>query len=530
MVRSAFFEFNVARSAMFGARAALQVTGHNMANAATAGFSRQFVKQQADHPMTYWCGRGMFGTGVTTLGVGQHRNFFLDTKFWGESATLGKHSSRHAMLGLMETTNNPLSPVGLSGAVDTFFSSLQDLHLHAGDPTHRVNVLRIAQTFTEQIHNTARSYQETQRKIDHEVRTTVMSINSLATQIASLNEQIDRFELAGDRANDLRDQRARLLDHLSTYVNTDVFTESNGEFTVLINGHRLLNGSSVHLLTIEERTTLRHPMDAEGLVDINIGGAPFDLTHPRLNGSLRGLIDVRDGNNAADHVDPENRIPFKGIPHYMEKLNEMVRVLARAMNEGLDRNGDSIRGVYGHANGFDNNGVRNGLLLFTASDEDDIRTVGDLPGGPGGEIPPAGGSYDWLNALNFVVNPALFDNPDLLNSSDSSEGGISNNIIIIQFLELREYPGLFREGKIGNFISGKASEMAVDVRQSRNFTRSYTNVVAMVDNQRKSVSGVELNEEGIDLVRFQQVFNAAGLLMNAIDNIYNMIINGLGNF
>ena len=550
MVRSSFFEFNVARSAMFGARSALQVTGHNMANAATQGFSRQFVKQQADHPMTYWCGRGMFGTGVTTLGVGQHRNIFLDTKFWGEQANLGRHNARHAMLGLMETTNNPLSPVGLSGAVDTFFASLQSLHTEAGGLTHRTNVLRIAETLTEQIRNTARSYQETQLQIDFEVRTTVASINSLAKQIANLNEQIDRFELAGDRANDLRDQRARLIDHLSTYVNTDVFTEVNGEFTVLVNGQRLLNGSNVTLLRYVERETPNNPMDAHGLVDVYIGSAPLSNVHPtRLNGSLRGLLDVRDGNNGGDiwysynaetsDWDPNVplNVPFKGIPHYMEKLNEMVRVLARAMNEGLDRYGNSIRGVEGHANGFDNYGIRNGLLLFTASDRDDIRTSADVEelGAGNTIIPPPGigqgpGAYHWLNALNFEVNPALFENPNLLNTSDASEGGESNNIIIIQFLELREYPGMFREGKIGNFISGKASEMAVDVRQARNFTRSYTNVVAMVDNQRKSVSGVELNEEGIDLVRFQQVFNEAGLLMNAIDNIYNMIINGLGSF
>jgi flagellar hook-associated protein 1 FlgK len=104
-MKASFFEFRVATSGLQVARTGLNVTSHNVANADNKGFSRQFIEQRADRPLTFYNGRGMFGTGADVFGVGQHRSFFLDKKFWHENSIRGEHSVKTSQL---RVPSNPL--------------------------------------------------------------------------------------------------------------------------------------------------------------------------------------------------------------------------------------------------------------------------------------------------------------------------------------------------------------------------------------------------------------------------------------
>jgi hypothetical protein len=401
-------------------------------------------------------------------------------------------------------------------------------------------------------------------------------------------------------------------------------------------------------------------MDAPGLYDIYFAhsGAQFNLYSPSLKGSLKGLIDIRDGNNTMgteteitdfppifrnivnianpihtlranpgdtyriasvaaagpmqlvftpsggtpvvfDGADSLNRFGtvvsdgaggfiiqdvtvvgaagtwsvmaettvgnyelqvererlysttnYKGIPFYMNKLNTLVRTFARAMNEGLDVNGNAIQGLNGpmtgHINGFDWNGQNLSQLMFTFSITDGNRMgTGDaatdfnwIPrlDANGIQQTDAFGNPLWMldysrmDALNFAVNPQLLSDPYLLACSSDPERGQSHNDVILDFQKISTYPSLFKEGRLIDFIIGTMDHLAIDRNQAKNFDANYEEILMQTENQRLSVSGVDINEEMIALIKYQQLYQALAKLVNTINNIYEIMINRLGAF
>jgi flagellar hook-associated protein 1 FlgK len=314
----------------------------------------------------------------------------------------------------------------------------------------------------------------------------------------------------------------------------------------------------------------RNDMDAPGMYDIHFShsGAHFNIYSPTLKGTLKGLIDVRDGNNtlATMYIDntvfpptsaniptagiPAGGVPaattnYKGIPFYMNKLNDLVRTFARAFNEGLDEMGEQIPGVIGHLNGYDAYGNRGGLLFtYSRFGTTDVGT-----GNPGNPSVSGSGDFEWipnpkggppamiidyskLNALNFTVNPKMLagDGYRLLACTDDPTKGIDHNNVILGFQKISTYQSLFREGRLLDFIVATSSHMSIDRRQAKNFQFNYNEIVMQTDNQRMSVSGVDINEEMMDLVKYQNLYMAGAKLINVINNIYDIMINRLGAF
>jgi flagellar hook-associated protein 1 FlgK len=204
------------------------------------------------------------------------------------------------------------------------------------------------------------------------------------------------------------------------------------------------------------------------------------------------------------------------------------------MNEGLDYNGNTIVGLdgstlKGHINAYGYEGDT-GLLLFTYMDG-----KGNAKGGADDDFPTgADGNliYDRLNCLNFAVNPQLLTSDGWMKLGCSSVPtmGESHNDVILGFQKLNSYPGLFNEGKLLDFIIGMSDHMAIDRAQAKNFDANYEEIVMQTDNQRLSVSGVNISEEMVDLVKFQQLYQACAKLVNVINEIYDTMINRLGAF
>jgi len=596
MRTSAFFGLNVATSALFTSRGGLMTIAHNTANVETRGFSRQFVEMRASRPLALNNGRGMVGTGSEIFGIGQSRSFFLDRKFWSENAVLGQFSTKSMQLGVIERTFAELSGVGFTNAMDGFFGALSDLSTNAGNFTYRMNVLQAGTSMTRLINSTAANLQRQQFDINSEVRTTVNIINSLGNQIASLNRQIFLSESNGDRANDLRDQRALLVDELSQLVNVTVFEDemnrefaqgqfpnpeqrhmSDQRFTVLINGHAFVEHFDFTSLRVEPRAYAANPTDLVGLYDVFWGrtNVMFDIYSPTLSGQLKALIDLRDGNNgnhgtgpitnwdpasprtltvsplsrndfhtangmitfvgptgarfrvAYETFDPvtgeftfadDARIPgsfitdqtgwrvevgattvYKGIPHYQNKLNQLVRTFARAMND-----------IFGQGYDADGNPAR--FPLFTHDD-------------PTVEFPLPADFYDRMNAFNFQINPILLENPGFFAAAEGATDGLSANELILRLMDVKEDTSLFREGKLEDFIIGISLELAIDARQANNFEINYVDITTTIHNQRKSIMDVDLDEEMTNMLLFQQKFTAASRLINVLNEIYDTLIN-----
>ena len=389
-MRSSFFAFHVAVSGMNTARNGTNTAVHNMANMTTPGFSRQQVIQRASMPLSTFNRTGMVGTGSEIIGINQIRNPHLDTRYRNEAAVLGQQAVRNQQLTLLEASFGELNGLGINSSFEQFFDSLQYFHTNPSNPTHRNNFISSINVMTRSIQDRALAMQRQQADVNREIGGMATVINTLADQIANLNNQIQRLEIRGDRANDLRDQRNLLIDELSRLVNVDVqFTERPGgeEMSLHINGQQFIVHDQVNTLTTVRRTHPLHPHDAGGLYDLRIGNNIFRTDARGFSGELRGLFELRDGNamrdengalvfNRAIHDSPHpgigkqgnpffNGIGFKGIPYYMARLNDLMQTVANAVNFGIDRNGDPIPEMNsGHINGYNAQGERVNQPLF----------------------------------------------------------------------------------------------------------------------------------------------------------------------
>ncbi len=512
-MRSSFFEYNVASSALFTARGALDVVSHNLANSSIKGYSKQFAKMRATPALSFRNGRGMIGTGSEVYGTGQLRDFYLDRKYWSERGALGTYQARKDSLKVIESTLNDLGGSGIKTSFLNFQNTLQDLSRNADDPTYRNNAIQFANSLVTNINSSAQSLRKQQLDLNNELDSTVKMINNLGERIASLNRQISSAELDGSSANDLRDERMRLVDDLSLLVNVEVsetdYSTSNKpndkRFSIMINGYDFVNHFDMNSLKTTVRTTKLNDMDADGLLDVEFtNGTKFDLNHPALKGQLKGIVDVRDGNSMVT-AHATKGVNYKGIPYYLEKLNTLVRTFADAMNK------EHLKGVDGHGN------QSNNTLFFTYTGN--------------AAIPP---NYANMDAFNFKLNPDLLEDPMKLACAyyQPAQDGVSvskNNLITDGFLrDVFNNKSLFKEGRVDDFLASVTGELSIDAKQANKFQENYTDLSTQIDNQRLAVSGVDPNEEMADMIKFQHLYMAAGKLMNVIDSIYDFTINQLG--
>lgn len=519
---SSFFEFNVAITGLYVAKAGNQVTSHNIANSKTPGYSRQYVKVKTNTPMMGSNGAGMIGTGANFYGVGQHRDFYLDKKYWSQTCTLGEYDTKKSNLDLVETIFNANTDSGINKVMDNFFNKLSSLTFESGENVYRTNVVKYAENIIKSVNTYANELLNQQRDLNEDLETIITKVNTLGKQIADLNRQIFVSESDGSSANDLRDQRALLVDDLSQYVNVEVSERTmdnpnDKRFSVLINGQQFVDHFDYRTLECKERNNKVCSNDAVGLYDIMWAGGTVSFETNGLSGQLKGTLDIRDGDNGINGKD------YKGIPYYFEKLNDFVRTFARAMNEGTHPDGSKIDGVTGHINGYDADGEQ-GNLFFSYKDENgNIKTFNY------GAYNPANGAidYDKMTALNFSLSKELLDSNNNL-AAAKQPGGKDDNGIIKELVTLKDYDGLFQEGNMFDYLTASSAELGIQNEQANSFKEYYSDIVSSVDNQRLQVSGVSLNEETINLVKYQQLYQISSKLVSVINEIYNMTINGLG--
>lgn len=336
-----FFELNIGVSGLFASQRGLGVTGNNISNASTTGYSRQVLTQKADTPLM-GIGTGMIGTGVTTVSVDRLRNEYLDKKLWYQNARLGEYSIKKTQHSIIETVYGEPSDKGFSNVSDQLFSALTEVSKNPSGEDQKVILRQQAINFCEYYNNITTNLHQYQSDLNGELKSRVEEINNLATRIQNLNGQIFSAEIYGDEASSFRDERDLCIDRLSQIVETEVIEDekSIGEYKystckVQIAGQTLVDHVYMWGLELEARTTKQNPEDAEGLYDIKwSNGVEFDMKATHYSGELKGIIDMRDGAGTGEAV------AYNGIPYYISRMDNYVRTFAKTMNEEYSKNKD----------------------------------------------------------------------------------------------------------------------------------------------------------------------------------------------
>ncbi len=332
---STFFGLHIGYSGLNAFNASINTTANNVSNVETEGYSRQTVNLQSSSALRVYQKYGSVGTGVTAEKVTQMRDEYYDQKYWYTNPSLGFYDRKVYYMNQIEDyyTDSAANP-GFSTILSKMFNSLDSIKDNAGDTSVRNEFISDAEKLCTYFNHTANTLQELQSTINDEIKTVVQQVNSIAQKIALLNKQINTIEQQNGQANELRDQRALLVDELSKIATVDVeeneVVNSNDPdmytgattFTVKLNGQRLVDTYEYKQLAVSTREAKHNQCDVDGLYDIvwADSGNVFNIQSKTLNGSLKALFEMRDGNdeqNIHGVVDGEtiknNQITITGL-------------------------------------------------------------------------------------------------------------------------------------------------------------------------------------------------------------------------
>lgn len=540
-MKQSFFGLNIAVSGLYTAQKNLNTVSHNISNASTTGYSRQQTIQSASKPLNSYDGTGMIGTGSEVTGVKRIRDTYLDFKYWSENIANGEWSKKAELLSDIETTFNEPSKSGFTTIMNNFYNSLQELSKDPSSLAVRALVRESGVTLSNFFNTLATRFESLQEDLNDQVKIVVEKINSLGAQIAKLNKQIYAFELTGESANDLRDSRTVLVDELSKYINITATEVKCGQlpngqddmhFVITIGGNNLVDHYNSRELVVVQRDQKLNFEDIENLYQVKWdNGNELILT----GGELKGLIDVRDGNEGAKGIDGTTVSPsYKGIPYYQSKLNEFVRTFAMAFNEGYVTENGALVDRKGHVDGFglDTDGAgpltaTSALRFFTIFGEGDIAVDSDTFIDGATDMDAIIAQYQKITAKNFTVGLDIMNNPNAIAASDAA-GENGNLNILGELIKIRSNTSLFTEGAPEDFMKSLVATLGVDSQQAKTFSDSQDTIVKQIDNRRMSISGVQLNEELANMVKFQQSYKASAKVINTMNEVYDTLINRLG--
>ena len=312
---SQFFGLNIAYTGLLASNAALNTTSNNIANVQTEGYSRQQVSQQAASALRVFQTYGCAGAGVETLAIERVRDEFYDGRYWDNNAKVGEYSQKQYYMTQIETY---FDDNGKNAGFKTVFDQLmitgmQELLKNPDDATAKSQFVGYAGALAEYFNGVAGNLEKLQKDVNQEIKLKVDEINSLAGEIATLNKQINTIELTGVKANELRDRRTVLIDQLSEIVDVDVRetpivdtnnpereTGANRYIVKIAGGQILVDDSEYNGLECVARKSYEkvNQTDIDGLYEIYWeNGQKFNLYNAAMGGALKGLVQMRDGNN-----------------------------------------------------------------------------------------------------------------------------------------------------------------------------------------------------------------------------------------
>ncbi|GAB3446788.1 flagellar hook-associated protein FlgK [Massilia solisilvae] len=291
---------SIGKSALFAAQAGLSTTGHNIANANVAGYSRQVVVQSTTVPVDM--GVGFFGTGTQVAQIKRFSDSFLDTQVRSSQTAKSAFDAFNAQISQLDNLLAD-SSAGLSPALQSFFKRVQDVAGNQGSVQSRQSMLSGAQTLAGRFQAMDGRLQEIREGINSQITANVTVINSYAQQIADLNDQITGVSSDGQHLpNDLLDKRDQLVRELNQHVKAEVSQGDGYSLTVSIgNGMPLVVGKQSYKLAATTSPTDQARTEV-GLETAN--GKVTVLGESTLQGGeLGGLLDFR--SNVLDKTQNE---------------------------------------------------------------------------------------------------------------------------------------------------------------------------------------------------------------------------------
>lgn len=469
---SGFGSYEIARSGMYVNERGLFVTGHNISNVNTPGFTRQ----QSISKTSYYIGNNsnmQYGLGASIEQTRQIRHTFLDNTFRREAQELGRWNPiKNTYSEIQNIIGEPLNP-GIQSNLNQFWDSWQELSKEPESLTIRALVRQRGESFSDYVNHMGKQFKSLLNNLDNQMSDKIKSVNDITSNIAKLNEQIVSVESSNDRANDLRDQRNNLLDDLSSLINIDVTEQSNGSVNVVSNGYALVTGKqTTKLLNGDPNKAQAHPTP---FLDYKVNGQYMELI-PK-SGELKGIIESR--NKLDDTV---------------SQLNKLIDTIVGEVNKA-------------HLDGKNISSPTNdGVVFFTF------------------KVSPDNG------LMEVSINNEIKSDLNKITTGGNLSEGKGDNKGALQIANLRNKTcAALGDVSIDDFYQQKVVlEVGNKGREAKTFLDGQLNLTQSIDNQRKSISAVSMDEEMSAMLKYQFAYSGASKAFNTIDEMINTIVNRMG--
>jgi flagellar hook-associated protein 1 FlgK len=476
---SLFSSLNTASTALNAQQRAIDVTGQNVANVNTDGYSRQRVNMQsvgANAVPAIWSVSNQVGGGVDADDVIRIRDAFLEAQAQQAHSTTSNLTVQDASYTAVQQAFGEPGTTGIQSMMNNFWAGWSDIASNTTDSGARAQLLERAQTLVSGMHSAMGTLDEQWSESHDAAQTLLTDVNSTAQQIADLNQSIKQATQSNLPSNDLADKRDALVMHLSEQIGATSAQADDGTLTVVVGGISLVSGNNAIQLKLAGANDAASAASTPVSIITSPGGAT-----------------VQAGGTAAGQLATMNSI----IPGYQGQLNGIAQQLA-----------DQVNAV--HENGYDQNG-NPGAAFFTD--------------GSGGTV-----AVSAKNITVAVTDPAQLAAASLSKAAAGGQPSSDNanaDVLYQLRLGLPQPDGSYADGAdaIYRKMIVSLGVQASSVSSSLNTNNALS---TQVDASRESVSGVNIDEEMTNMLQYQHAYAAAGQLVSTISSMMDTLINMVG--
>lgn len=550
-----FSILSIARSGLQTQQKAIETTGHNISNVNTEGYSRQRVVQTARDAyaspgIATGTSVGQTGTGVEVDSIERIIDEFINQQINEESQDQAYWEKISEGLTNIESifNENTDTESALSDALDDFYKELKKLSNDPENTDLRKTVLGTAQIVADTFNSICENLLEYQTSLDEDISTIVDEINSLTSRITALNEEIVSVKNSGQEPNDLLDERDQLLKELNTYIDVQSYEDDRGNLQVTLDGNLLVSKDNSYKLTVEQSAQNQSQIVYSQIgkeVSINNGSlaARLELRDEIVAGYLDNINQLAEsfieefntvhqqgydlnGDSGEDFFTINNEEnPAMGIS-LTDTIKNNLDKIAAGRFAGTYSNNEDVANVDISDPGLLSDGIK---IKITEVDSDTVKyTVTDADGkilqdadgngltGQAGE----GDIIDLSEELGIQVNINSIGEATI--SFDASVG-IGENALALSNIKANELASL-NNVSLNDYYQSIITSIGVKGKQAENMLDNQEALLVQLEEQQACVSGVSLDEEMTNIIKFQQTYSAASKVVTTVDEILDALI------
>ena len=560
MTTNIFSALSSAKLGLLAQQLAIEVTGQNIANVETEGYSRQDVTFEANTPRhaIKYGSMHQIGTGVRVAGIERAHDQFLFEQIMDEGDLSGSTEVKKDIFEQLEVLFNEGSGRSLNDALSSFFASVHDLATNARGLSERADLVSKAEHLASTFNQTGKQLFTIQRNIDATIGTEVAEINSLTTKIGKLNESIHANEPASQyKANDLRDNRDRLVKELSKKIDIQLIEESDNQIGLTLkDGTALVLKDRVFKLS----TSLNGDNDSFKDVNIEYGSGLKNITSTIKGGELSGYLDMRD-TEVKSVVDKMNILSasfiqeFNGIHRAGFGLDgssglDFFSSRDVKVNHDKDNTGNSL--AVSIANGSPTTvSVDEFEMAFTSSTSFTLNNLttnassGTFTFGAGTPFNIKNGfavtvsgyakagdkvtfSVSDNAASEMSVSSTITANTKKIAAGTTTNGDGANALLMASLQNELVFNSVTLSSGSGSYTfdeyyNAVVSTIGIESFSAQATLRQQEGIMLQLNSRRESISGVSIDEEMIKMIKFQQAYNASARMISVVDEMLDAL-------